>query len=288
MDTCRQAQKTLGLGTSYSPQELKRAYHKKAMEHHPDKNRGNSESTDRFREVHEAYETLLREKPTGERTQAEMLQDMVAKLMGGTVPLRFAGKLLDVMAMRFKNAWQTLLSAMDDDALDALCDVSSRYVAPDAAPPEYLRQIVREIQRRTRAAHYVLRPELSHLLDQECFMLQHDGEAFCVPLWYPETCYKAKTGPLIVRCQPKLPDYIDIDQSDTVHVSVSVGEDTLASGSVSVPLGGKHLKISAQCVTGRNTSHVFRGKGIPRTSAASALDAKRGDVVVHITRRLSA
>ena len=261
------------------------------MEHHPDKNRGKPESVDRFREVHEAYETLLREKPTGERTQAEMLQDMVTKLMGGTVPLEFATKLLDVMAVRFESAWRILLRGMHDDALALLHTISTKYSG--GTMPGYIQDIAGELQNRNACArsacvHYVLRPDLSHLLDQECFMLDHEGETFCVPLWYPEAAYKANGHTVVVRCQPRLPDHIDIDQRDAVHVSVTVDDAALAKGSIDVPLGQRHLRVSARCVTGDYTSHVFKGKGIPRTTGAPTLAVTRGDVVVHVTRRTTA
>lgn len=48
----------LGVGVRATPEEIKTAYKKKAFEFHPDKNDGNKESEEKFKQVLEAYQTL--------------------------------------------------------------------------------------------------------------------------------------------------------------------------------------------------------------------------------------
>ena len=56
--TKRDFYEILGVSKSATPEEIKKAYRKVAIQFHPDKNQGNKESEEKFKEAAEAYEIL--------------------------------------------------------------------------------------------------------------------------------------------------------------------------------------------------------------------------------------
>ncbi len=60
---------TLWVAKSASEAEIKKAYRKKAMKYHPDKNKGDAGAEKKFKEINEAYQTLSNE---GKRKQYDM------------------------------------------------------------------------------------------------------------------------------------------------------------------------------------------------------------------------
>src|SRR5438270_322692 len=55
MATKKDYYETLGLNRSAAPEEIKKAYRKLAVQHHPDKNPGDKKAEERFKELSEAY-----------------------------------------------------------------------------------------------------------------------------------------------------------------------------------------------------------------------------------------
>jgi len=49
---------TLGIDRNASPEEIKKAYHRLAVQYHPDKNPGDRQAEERFKDVSEAYQVL--------------------------------------------------------------------------------------------------------------------------------------------------------------------------------------------------------------------------------------
>ncbi len=59
MSTKRDLYEVLGVAKTASKEEIKKAYRKLAMQHHPDKNQGNKESEAMFKEASHAADVLL-------------------------------------------------------------------------------------------------------------------------------------------------------------------------------------------------------------------------------------
>jgi molecular chaperone DnaJ len=58
MSTKRDYYEVLGVSKTASDEEIKKAYRKKAIQYHPDKNQGDKEAEEKFKEAAEAYEVL--------------------------------------------------------------------------------------------------------------------------------------------------------------------------------------------------------------------------------------
>src|SRR6201997_4112580 len=54
--------KTLGVGKGASDEEIKKAYRKLAMQHHPDRNPGDKKAEEKFKEISHAYDVLSDEQ----------------------------------------------------------------------------------------------------------------------------------------------------------------------------------------------------------------------------------
>ena len=62
MSEKRDYYEVLGVGKDADAKEIKKAYRKLAMKYHPDKNPGNKEAEEKFKEINEAYEVLSDEE----------------------------------------------------------------------------------------------------------------------------------------------------------------------------------------------------------------------------------
>ena len=54
----------LGVSNTTTEEDLKKAFRKKAMDYHPDRNKDNPKSEDKFKEINEAYAVLSDKKKT--------------------------------------------------------------------------------------------------------------------------------------------------------------------------------------------------------------------------------
>ena len=227
------AKKILSLTTDrFTNAELKKAYLKKAMICHPDKNNSTKKSTEQFQEVQSAYTYLMDfttedNSDIPDNSQKEPTEDVPQELftfMNDVVKGKYQDVILDILC-GIKNVSLSALERMNKNQLQNIYDFletyGRRFISKDI-----LTAIKSILERKevSKELLYSVSPSLDDLLGDKLYKLSLENNTYLVPLWHNEVWYDGKTEgeDIIVSCNPVLPENIQIDQDNNLYVKIII------------------------------------------------------------------
>jgi len=295
-----------------SLEEVKRYYRVKALQLHPDKN-SRPDSVERFQEVQEAYEYLVKQERLWEGTNEdedegvdeeeitgddlppyrkclfsflkEIFRREFSSLPASSAPL-FYVILRRISCVCEEKAMQTLEN-LDRKTLLKIYEIMEKYQDVLHFTGDFIQKVKMKIGERIAADEcIVLNPTIDDLLENRLYKLTVNQQQYIVPLWHHELVYDNKDRDVFVRCMPVLDENVEIDENNNVHVWVAFPFSQLWENEVvevklgermTFPLNTRLLKLA------KLQTIMFSNQGIPRMDLKSVYNvSKKGHVFIHL------
>lgn len=196
----------LGLPDKWDDDMLKRSYRQKALRFHPDKNHS-ADASFQFDLVKQAFEYLVDTRHHGgsQKFSSRGGDD------GG----------IDIASLFGK------LKPFSPDKLQKLFGACKEVVG-------ITKDMMSDIAGKSGRGEtkYELEADLAKMLNDEVYMLKHNGTPLLVPLWFDDVYYEDVNGEndlVSIRVIPKFPRDVSVSIKDNNHLVVKVPHDKLAT-----------------------------------------------------------
>lgn len=271
--------------------DLKRKYHRLALQWHPDKNNDSEQSIQRFQDIQHAYEYLQ------EQFLAECVKDdneVKVDENNGELPL-YTDILMSLLQSLFgadaiylcrivrdilsspeitTPLLRTLLQDLSKERTLFIYNVCNQYKDVLHISSSMLEMLTIILQEKSKQDQmFILKPTLRELMSDSIYCLQDSdsGETYFVPLWQKDMVFESKKqkGKEVIvicdhTCETTQP-LVQVDENNHIyyHLVLRWSDLPFQSDAVSIDIGGhafsiplSHLRIvPEQC-------YVFLGQGI--------------------------
>lgn len=289
--------------------DLKKQYRRLALMYHPDKNRAN-DANKTFHEVQNAYEFLMKYQgfsdddaddehasepdawTSSTTTHYEtILRSFLNPILKSELFQEITGKIvytiLQCISDKCEEKAIRLLEGVDKRIFGKICELLKMYKEVFHFSDGFLERIEKAYMDKIQDDEcVVLSPFLDDLFSDHVYKLVEKGQTYFIPLWHHELVYDMSGADLYVRCNPILPDDVEIDEKNNIHVRKTYSIVDLWSKKEIVIQLGKHYFIvqrerfkmcSEQTV-------VLYGQGVSRINTHAIYDvSKKSDIFVHVT-----
>jgi curved DNA-binding protein CbpA len=229
--------------------EIKKAYRKSSLKNHPDKHFNSDESTDKFKEINEAYvlltsdfENKYDEEETNQGYKEEdncnkykygdIFSAFISSLMVGLSNTKIAE--LNVILTAVMDKCKTLTTAMfdnmDKSSILFIYDLIVKYYTILDISDERFDGIIKILKTKMKIDDVIiLNPTITDLFDgNNIQVIEHEQKTYYIPNWHTELYYNMnEERELIVKCIPKLPEYIYIDELNNIYIDVRTRVENL-------------------------------------------------------------
>jgi DnaJ-class molecular chaperone len=274
---------------------VKKQFHRLALQYHPDKNGNSAESTEKFKQINEAYNYLKTATDYPTTKQSHNTSTTYGDLLG-----LFIQSVLSRTNESFVNIVKTIIGGGPTMAMFEECDKTivvevyeflCKYKQVLHVSSETLAEIKRIVIEKCKNDQiYILNPILKDLFEGNLYKLVVDEKVYYVPLWNSESYFdNGAGGEIVVRCVPELPDNVSIDENNNIGISVSIKltNDLLERSCIDVPIYcDKYVSVKVcDLKLVKQQSITFRQEGIFRINEHnnSIRELKKTDIVIFMT-----
>ena len=314
----KNARQLLGLtqNKKYTFTEIKKHYRIAALKNHPDKHFNSDESTVKFKEINEAYVFLSGIDSNGNNNSKSqhcetgddgddgndghhdykynhLFSTFISSLMVGLSNVKIAevNVILTAIMDKCKILTAAMFDNMDRKSILFIYDLIIKYYTILDISSERFDGIIKILKNKMKINDVIiLNPTMSDLFDvKNIQIIEHEQKTYYIPNWHTELYYDINDQrELIVKCIPKLPDYIYIDESNNIYIDVRTRVENLfnlpkpvftivmyENISIDIPISNIEFKTS-QVIT-------LRKRGIPMINTENIYDvAERMDIIVNL------
>lgn len=272
---------------------IKRHYRMMALKYHPDKNKQQDASI-KFQEIHDAYEYLNNGEKPEIKTYDSLLrifinqifdddfQKQIIYLLISRILNRASTRMIDI-SLSFLERIDVLLLKKIHGFLLMYVDIFGSLVFL-----EKINEIIQEKEREMvikNKEYIILHPTLEDLFENNLYKLVEKGDTFLVPLWHHELVYDISGIELYVECYPVLPDNINIDDENNLHVFLKYSlKDIWSLKYLEINLGNREFKIerSLLCMVDFQKYEIW-GQGVTRINETDIYNIlEKGDIIFYI------
>ena len=270
----------LDLPLNYTPEQLKKQYHIKALRWHPDKNKDSKEATEKFQKITEAHKFLI-SSDNGyydDSNNKYTYEYLVKALVDFLIHSKFSVKiLLELDAEQLQVIIRYLKLCSNSSSIhDSYIDQINRLIME-------IEKII--MKRETDKSIILLEPTIDDLFEQKLFKLTHNNENFLVPLWHNDMTFTdLSNNEFNVRCEPKLEQHIDIDENNNVLVFINYDvKKIIFTENIKIDVGKKSFLIPREELKLKpSQTYILKDCGIPKINDTEYKDdILLGDIIVH-------
>lgn len=269
---------------NFDQDELKRKYHKMALQYHPDKNGNSADSIIKFQLINEAYDTLKNEPiPKKSESRFSTILKIIVSVTGYNDV--FAKVIQEITTKVSINA----LDDLDNDTCVKVYNFLNNHKELLDISDELIETIRVKIETKQQTI-YNLHPTIDDLLNDTVYKLVIDEQTFLVPLWHSELYFDyldsagKKKSEIVVVCEPILPDGITIDEYGNIFTSVVLQLADLVIGkNITIYIGCKSFPICVNKLFLKSEQiYKITGCGLPKLKRDIYNIAERADIIVNV------
>jgi len=204
--------------------EIKQQYKIHALKYHPDKNKSPN-STEKFQEIHTAYEYLCNNVDSDDDSDIcdKSYSNILFKFLSSIIPIDKDTQIIHIIIEKISNICENksidFLEKLDREVLIKILNLIKMNSDILHINNNYIEIIESVINKKSQNDEVIiLNPALEDLIDNNLYKLTVDNETYIVPLWHHELIYENNNRDIYVKCNPVLPDNIEIDDINDIHI----------------------------------------------------------------------
>lgn len=284
----QRAKDILQIKEPINKKDVKKSYYSLAIKYHPDKSKDNSQ---KFLEIKEAYEFLNKYLDYEEETEEDagdyisLIQKCI-KLISPTT--QWSNLFMDSTFKNIINDCQNISLKIFKDldkqkAIEIYTFLSTYkkmfHISEDTL--QKMNELLKE--KRKNDNLIVLTPTLDDLFEEKIYILEICDKKFYIPLWCHELAYDVNGGDLIVKCEPQLPNSVEIDDHNNLFVNIERNIKDALKEDIIFVLGKKSFKIkSKELFVKHKQTHILYNEGIPRFNQKNIYKVQKSNIYVNI------